>query len=60
MTTLTQRMGLVAAIGSAMGWGEFGGGIDWRHHGRHKVNAYRAKRRHKNRIASRSRARNRK
>ena len=35
------------------------GGINWRQTGRARIKAYRAKRRHKNRIASRSRARNR-
>lgn len=58
MSALTQRLGAIAVLGGAMGWGPYGGGIaiDRRHY----FAARRAHNRKRNRIAGKSRARNRK
>jgi hypothetical protein len=55
---MAETLGTIVAIGGAMGWGRFGGGIQWR-----GVRGYMAKRRQwrkvRNRMARYSRRRNR-
>lgn len=52
-------LGAVYAIGAAAGWGQYGGGIQWRGVRGHMAK-HRQRRKVRNRIAKQSRARNRK
>jgi hypothetical protein len=58
-TSFAAMLGLAAAVGDSCGWGEFGGGINWRHSGRKNLAKRRAHRKVRNRIASQSRRKNR-